>query len=75
MGEILYDDENELTLFFDDDGEDLRPSARVLVNDETEALIGEIDGERSLVGFPKDEIVYSIQLMEDEVIDWPDKVD
>ena len=63
---LLAGNEN-LILRFDDDGEELNPGDLVLVNDEFEATIGEIDGERRLVGFPNDEIVHSIERIDEQI--------
>jgi hypothetical protein len=73
--EILNEGNENLHLLFDDDGEDLNIGDRVLVNYEIEAMIGEIDGHRSLVGFPNNEIVESIERISDPdplVSEWPD---
>jgi hypothetical protein len=64
--ETLLTGNENLILRFDDDGEDLNPGDRVLVNDEFEATISEIDGERRLVGFPNDEIVHSIERIDEQ---------
>jgi hypothetical protein len=74
---LLYGNDNIL-LFFDDDGEDLTIGDRVLVNHEVEAMIGEIGGVRRLVGFPHDEIVHSIELITEPdplLGEWPDAFD
>lgn len=61
--EILLKGNENLLLFFDDDGEDLNSGDRVLVNHEVEAMIGEIEGHRTLVGFPNDEIVHQLEIL------------
>ncbi|MBE7516050.1 MAG: hypothetical protein HS105_05510 [Chloracidobacterium sp.] len=64
-GETLLSGNENLILYFDDDGEELSPGDRVLVNYEVEATIGGIEGMRRLVGFPNDEIVHSLELIPD----------
>lgn len=71
---LLYGNES-MMLFFDDDGEDLFVGDRVLINDTVEAMIGEIDGLRQLVGFPRNEIVYTLERIAEPdpiLAEWPE---
>ncbi len=71
--ELLYSGNENLLLFFDDDGEELRPGDRVLVNHEFVTIIAEIGGQRSLTDWSNDQIVESVELITDAE-EWPDEL-
>ena len=75
--DLIFSGNENLMLHFDDDGEELQAGDRVIVNHEHIALIGQVDGKRTLVGWPADEIVHHIELITEPHpvgTDWPDSV-
>lgn len=74
---LLFSGNENLILRFDDDGEELHPGDQVRVNHEQIAMVGEVDGKRTLVGWPNDCIVHHLELITETdslTADWPDSL-